>query len=268
MDAFDTYMRPVRVWYQAPNPDMNVRTIAYFSAEFGLHESLPIYSGGLGILAGDHCKTGQRSGAAVRRRGLPLSAGLFPAADRRRRPPGGDLREARLRRGAGETGARTATAAQSSISVDLPGRTIYAKVWRIQVGRIPLFLMDTDVERNAPADRELSARLYGGDVQMRISQEVVLGIGGVRALRALGYQPAVWHMNEGHAAFLQLERMREMCEDRGMPFEQALWAVRGNALFTTHTPVPAGNDAFPFDLMDRFFGDLLGRSWGSIATRF
>jgi starch phosphorylase len=122
------------------------------------------------------------------------------------------------------------------------------------VGRIPVFLMDTDVAENAPGDRELSARLYGGDVQMRISQEVVLGIGGVRALRALGYQPDVWHMNEGHAAFLQLERLREYVQDRGMPFEEAVWAIRGNSLFTTHTPVPAGNDAFNFDLMERFFG--------------
>ena len=119
--------------------------------------------------------------------------------------------------------------------------------------------MDTDVEQNAPGDRELSARLYGGDVQIRISQEVVLGIGGVRALRALGIDPHVWHMNEGHAAFLQLERIRELVEDERLAFDAALWAARSNALFTTHTPVPAGNDAFGFDLMDRFFGDYWGR---------
>ena len=127
------------------------------------------------------------------------------------------------------------------------------------MGRIPLYLMDTNVEQNAPADRELSARLYGGDQQMRVSQEVMLGIGGVRVLRALGLQPSVWHMNEGHAAFLQLERMRELVEDAGLPLDAALWAVRSNALFTTHTPVPAGNDSFPFELMDRFFSNYWGR---------
>ena len=143
--------------------------------------------------------------------------------------------------------------------MDLPGRKVYAKVWRIQVGRVPMYLMDTDVEQNAPGDRELSARLYGGDQQMRVSQEIVLGIGGVRALRALGLQPTVWHMNEGHAAFLQLERIRENVENAGLSFSAALWAGRSNALFTTHTPVPAGNDSFPFELMDRFFSDYWGR---------
>ncbi len=146
-----------------------------------------------------------------------------------------------------------------TVCVDLPGRSVYAMVWRIQVGRVPVYLMDTDVEQNAPADRELSARLYGGDQQMRISQEVILGIGGVRVLRALGLKPATWHMNEGHAAFLQLERMREYVQEQGLPFDAALWSVRANALFTTHTPVPAGNDAFPFELMDRYFGDYWGK---------
>ena len=255
MDAFDTYMRPVRVWYQAPNPDMNVRTIAYFSAEFGLHESLPIYSGGLGILAGDHCKQASDLGLPFVGVGF-----LYPQGYFRQQIDANGRQEAIYEKlDFSEVPAKPAlngNGRELTISVDLPGRTIYAKVWRFQVGRIPIFLMDTDVERNAPADRELSARLYGGDVQMRISQELVLGIGGVRALRALGYQPDAWHMNEGHAAFLQLERLREYIEDKGMPFEQALWAIRGNSLFTTHTPVPAGNDAFNFDLMDRFFGDF------------
>ena len=255
MDAFDTYMRPVRVWYQAPNPDMNVRTIAYFSAEFGLHESLPIYSGGLGILAGDHCKQASDLGLPFVGVGF-----LYPQGYFRQQIDANGRQEAIYEKlDFSEVPAKptlNGDGRELTISVDLPGRTIYAKVWRFQVGRIPIFLMDTDVERNAPADRELSARLYGGDVQMRISQEVVWGIGGVRALRALGYQPDAWHMNEGHAAFLQLERLREYIEDKGMPFEQALWAIRGNSLFTTHTPVPAGNDAFNFDLMDRFFGDF------------
>src|SRR5690606_10325320 len=118
------------------------------------------------------------------------------------------------------------------IHVDLPGRTVYAKIWRIQVGRIPLYLMDTDVEHNAPQDRELSARLYGGDNEMRISQEFVLGIGGVRALRALGYAPTVWHMNEGHSAFLNLERIRELVQNQGLKFDDAVEVVRAGSIFT------------------------------------
>ncbi len=141
------------------------------------------------------------------------------------------------------------------ISVDLPGRKVYAKVWRIQVGRIPLYLMDTDVEPNTPDDRVLSARLYGGDHEMRIAQEIMLGIGGVRALRALGLDPMVWHMNEGHAAFLALERCRELVQGMDIGFEVAREIAAANAIFTTHTPVAAGNDAFNFELVDTYFGD-------------
>ena len=130
------------------------------------------------------------------------------------------------------------------ISVLLPGRMVYAKVWRVQVGRVPLYLMDTDVEPNAPTDRTLSARLYGGDHEMRIAQEIMLGIGGVRALRALGIDAKVWHMNEGHAAFLQLERCRELINGLDVPFDVAQEIAAANAIFTTHTPVAAGNDAF------------------------
>ena len=145
------------------------------------------------------------------------------------------------------------------ISVQLPGRDVYAKVWRLQIGRIPLYLMDTDVPQNDPADRELSARLYGGDMEMRVAQEVVLGIGGVRALRALGIHPTVFHMNEGHAAFLSLERVRELVQEQQLSFFQAQQVVAASSVFTTHTPVPAGNDAFPFDMMDRFFRGFWGQ---------
>jgi starch phosphorylase len=144
------------------------------------------------------------------------------------------------------------------IQVELPGRRIHAKVWKIQVGRIPLYLMDTDVPPNAPSDRELSARLYGGDREMRISQEIVLGIGGVRALRALGISPAAWHINEGHAAFMNLERCRELVA-QGFSFNEAREAVAANSLFTTHTPVPAGNDTFSYDLVDKYFGSYWGQ---------
>ncbi|MCX7669282.1 MAG: alpha-glucan family phosphorylase, partial [Anaerolineae bacterium] len=193
MDAFDAYMRPVRTWYDSLTDRPNVRTIAYFSAEFGLHESLPIYSGGLGILAGDHCKEASDLGLPFVGMGF-----LYPQGYFRQQIDANGRQEAIYEKlDFSEVPVRPALDPQGRevmISVELPGRTIYARVWRIQVGRVPVFLMDTDVERNAPADRELSARLYGGDVQMRISQEVVLGFGGVRALRALGYRPDVWHM--------------------------------------------------------------------------
>ncbi|HEX6123727.1 MAG TPA: alpha-glucan family phosphorylase, partial [Ktedonobacterales bacterium] len=140
------------------------------------------------------------------------------------------------------------------IGVELPGRTVYAKVWRIQVGRVPLFLMDTDVEPNAPEDRTLSARLYGGDHEMRIAQEIVLGIGGVRALRALAIDANVWHMNEGHSAFLGLERCRELVHGLDCDFEVARRIAAANAIFTTHTPVAAGNDVFNYELVERYFG--------------
>lgn len=256
MAAFDAYMHPEpgTTWYAQRRSEPTDLCIAYFSAEFGLHESLPIYSGGLGILSGDHCKTASDLG-------LPFVAVgfLYPQGYFQQRIDADGRQEAIYEKlNFAEVPAQPAVndaGEQVLIHVNLPGRTVYAKVWRIQVGRVPIYLMDTDVEQNAPGDRELSARLYGGDVQMRISQEVVLGIGGVRALRGLGLHPTVWHMNEGHAAFLQLERVRELVQNDQLPFEAALWCVRSNALFTTHTPVPAGNDAFGYELMDRFFSD-------------
>jgi glycogen phosphorylase len=260
MAAFDAYMRPESgtTWWSRQHGDLGDRLIAYFSAEFGLHESLPIYSGGLGILAGDHCKTASDLGLPFVGVGFLYPQGYFQQridADGRQQAGYEKLNFAEVP----ATPALGPDGKQVVIHVDLPGRRIYAKVWCIQVGRIPIYLMDTDVEQNAPSDRELSARLYGGDHQMRISQEFVLGIGGVRALRALGLHPSVWHMNEGHAAFLQLERIREYVEDQGLPFDVALWSVRADSLFTTHTPVPAGNDSFAFDLMDRFFGEFWPR---------
>jgi len=260
MAQFDAYMHPAAgsMWYERSHPDPRETLIAYFSAEFGLHEALPIYSGGLGILAGDHCKTASDLGLPFVGVGFLYPQGYFEQridADGRQQALYEKLDFAEVP----ATPALGLDGKQVVISVDLPGRKVFAKVWRIQVGRVPIYLMDTDVEQNAPGDRELSARLYGGDQQIRISQEIVLGIGGVRALRALGLQPTVWHMNEGHAAFLQLERIRECVQDAGLSFPAALWATRSNALFTTHTPVPAGNDAFSFDLMDRFFADYWGR---------
>ncbi|GIV98069.1 MAG: alpha-1,4 glucan phosphorylase [Herpetosiphonaceae bacterium] len=251
MIAFDRYMNATDTWFRRNHPDKADQVIAYFSAEFGLHEALPIYSGGLGILSGDHCKEASDLGLPFVGVGFLYPQGYF----RQYITPEG-VQEAVYDRlnfpdlpavpGVGPDGREVL------VGVELPGRTVYAKVWRIQVGRIPLFLLDTDVEQNAPQDRELSARLYGGDQRIRISQEMMLGIGGVRALRAIGVHPSVWHMNEGHSAFLGLERLREFVV-QGRPFDKAVEEVRNSTVFTTHTPVAAGHDAFPFHMMDEFF---------------
>ncbi len=258
ISAFDDYMNEKRPWFAQAHPELQGQTIAYFSMEFGLHESLPIYSGGLGILSGDHCKEASDLG-------LPLvGVGfLYPQGYFSQRLNADGIQEASYNKlhfsEVSATPAVGPDGAEVVISVDLPGRKVYAKVWKLQVGRIPLYLMDTDVEPNAPNDRVLAAHLYGGDQEMRVSQEVMLGIGGVRALRALGLKPAVWHLNEGHAAFLGLERIRELVAEQGLTFNEAREAVAANSIFTTHTPVPAGNDAFNLDLIDRFFSSYWGQ---------
>ncbi len=259
LEDFDRYMHPraEETWFSRTYPEFADRTIAYFSAEFGLHESLPIYSGGLGILSGDHCKEASDLGLPFVGVGFLYPQGYFRQAVTR-----DGIQEAFYDKlHFSEAPAIPAVGPDGNevmISVDLPGRRIHAKVWKLQVGRIPLYLMDTDVAPNAPHDRELSARLYGGDREMRISQEIVLGIGGVRALRALGISPAAWHLNEGHAAFLNLERCRELVAS-GLSFNEAREAVAANSLFTTHTPVPAGNDTFSYDLIDKYFGSYWGQ---------
>lgn len=248
---FDREMQDGRSWFHVNYPEHVDKTIAYFSFEFGLHSSLPIYSGGLGILSGDHAKEASDLGLPFVGIGFMYPQGYF----RQRVPSHGwqeavyqqlDMSQAPVRPVYDGNGN------EIRVSVNLAGRLVYARVWHVQVGRNPLYLMDTDVNENDPWDRELSARLYSGDSEMRIRQEIMLGIGGVRVLRALGIQPSVWHMNEGHSAFLTLECIREKVAE-GMSFEQAREEVRAHSVFTTHTPVPAGHDAFGFHLIDQYF---------------
>ena len=257
---FDAYMHPADAWFARTYPAHKDDVIAYFSAEFGLHEALPIYSGGLGILAGDHLKSASDLGLPFVGVGFLYPQGYFT-----QRITEAGIQEASYTRldfaDLPATPALDRNGNEVLVNVQLPGRNVYARVWRLQIGRIPIFLMDTDVELNAPADRELSARLYGGDMEVRVAQEVVLGIGGVRALRALDIHPAVFHMNAGHAAFLSLERVRELVQEQNLGFFSAQQAVAASGVFTTHTPVPAGNDAFPFDLIDKFFRGF----WGSMG---
>jgi starch phosphorylase len=252
--TFDEYMAGEETWFERAYPQYqrDSMLIAYFSAEFGLHESLPIYSGGLGILSGDHCKSASDLNLPFVGVGFLYPQGYFQqriTADGRQEAVYNKLylNEVPARPALDENGQPV------MVQVELPGRTVSAQVWTIQVGRIRLLMLDTDVDPNAPSDRELAARLYGGNEEMRISQEIILGIGGVRALRKLGYQPTVWHMNEGHSAFLVLERVRQLVHEQGLSFLQASEVIRASSVFTTHTPVAAGHDAFHFELVERYF---------------
>jgi starch phosphorylase len=249
--AFDDYMEQRTTWFARKHPEMADSLIAYFSPEFGLHQSLPIYSGGLGILAGDHCKESSDLGVPLVGMGFLYPQGYFHqriSADgwQQAKYEPFSVSDAPIRPAVLPDGQRVV------VQVPVDGRTIDVRVWQVDVGRVSLYLMDTDVESNAPWDRELSARLYGGDQENRILQEIVLGIGGVRVLHALGLRPTVFHANEGHAAFLMLERLRDYREG-GLSFEDAIEAVRASTVFTTHTPVPAGHDTFPFTMMEKYF---------------
>jgi glycogen phosphorylase len=257
--SFDAYMSDTQTWWQRSYGSDHSGTIAYFSAEFGLHESLPIYSGGLGVLSGDHVKEASDLGLPFVCVGFIYPQGYF----RQRLDPSGWQNAEYTKVNFADIPARPAFTKDGQevvVEVELPGRTIYAKAYTIQVGRVQLVLLDTDIHPNSPQDRELSARLYGGDHEIRISQEIVLGIGGVRALRELGIAPTVWHMNEGHSAFLVLELAREQVR-AGQSFDKAAEVIRRHAIFTTHTPVPAGNDAFAYDLIEKYFW----RYWGELG---
>ncbi len=229
-------------WFAQAYPESTDHVVAYFCAEFGFHSSVPIYSGGLGVLAGDHCKTASDLGVPLVGVGIMYREGYF---DQRVGPDGWqqdsndrvDLAVTPLTPVAGVDGHEHLTSVQSE------GRTVFIKVWRLQVGRVPVYLLDTDLPENDAADRLLLSRLYAGGAEHRLRQEWLLGVGGVRVLRALGIAPAAWHANEGHAGFMLLERVRELT-DAGVAFEEAIAEVRSTTTFTTHTPVPAGHDMF------------------------
>ena len=234
-------------------------TIAYFSAEFALHQSLPIYAGGLGVLAGDHCKEASDLGLPLIGIGFMYPQGYF----HQRVSPEGWQQESYERLDWADAPiepAVTADGATCIVPVPLGNRSVLVQIWRVRLGRVKLYLLDTDLEENAPWDRELSARLYGGDRETSVQQEIVLGVGGVRALKALGSTPAVWHLNEGHAAFVVLQRIRDLIE-AGHSFDSALQEVRRTTVFTTHTPVAAGHDAFPFNLVETH----LAGCWGTLG---
>jgi len=247
-------------WCAEKYPELTGHSIAYFSAEFALHQSLPIYAGGLGVLAGDHCKEASDLGVPLIGIGFMYPQGYFHqhiTADGWQE----EIYEKLNWADAPIEPATTPDGQPCITAVPLGDRTVLVAVWRVRLGRVKLYLLDTDLEENAPWDRSLSARLYGGDRETRVQQEIILGIGGVRALRALGSNPSVWHLNEGHAGFVVLQRIREFVE-QGMSFDDALEEVRRTTVFTTHTPVPAGHDAFNFQLVERH----LTGAWGSLGA--
>ena len=255
---FDLYMNQTDTWTHRTHPELTARPIAYFSMEFGLHETLPIYSGGLGVLAGDHLKEASDLGLPLTGIGFMYAEGYF---SQRISDDGWqealnnmlDFRNLPALPVLDDSGNRM------TVDVEFPDRIVTLGLWEILVGRVPLYLLDSNLDPNTEYDKQLTARLYWSDLDRRVMQELLLGVGGVRALRALGYNPSVWHMNEGHAAFLILERARELVA-AGHSFEAAMEKTRGQNVFTTHTPVAAGNDEFPLWLIEKY----LAAVWPSL----
>ncbi len=254
--GFDAYQREAR--HNTPGTDLEPGDlVAYFCAEYGFHESFPNYSGGLGVLAGDHCKTASDLGLEFVAVGLLYRQGYFHQmldgdgnqVPEYRESSSDDLAVALALGGDGEP---------VKVRVRLAAREVVAQVWRATVGRVNVYLLDTNVAENSEADRAITHKLYGGDREMRLQQEMILGIGGIKALRALGLAPTVWHMNEGHAAFLAIELLAELVS-RGLGYRAAREAVAASVVFTTHTPVAAGHDAFPAELVLRYFEDYVLR---------
>jgi starch phosphorylase len=262
MREFDEYMNSDQTWYRVNFPKDKNKTIAYFSAEFGFHESLPIYSGGLGVLAGDHLKSASDLGLPL----VGVSLFYHQTYFTQQIDAHGNQIALYIPQNGYDLPLTKVTQKDGSdlvVSVPVGNRDVKFIVWRAQIGRIPAFLLDANIAENPPEDRMITARLYGGDEEMRISQEILLGMGGVRALRAMGIDAQAWHMNEGHSVFLALERIRQLVQERKLSFYEALEAVAANTIFTTHTPVPAGNDAFPLHFVEKFFQ----RYWESVGIR-
>ena len=249
------YMSTTPQWGRTHAGVLGARPTAYFSAEFGIHESVPIYSGGLGVLSGDHIKSASGLGVPLVAIGLFYDQGYF----RQRLDGDGYQCEEYVNTRVENLPMEPALSPKGEpivVEIETRSGNLKAKVWLVNVGRVALYLLDCDVEGNSPEDRELTSRLYGGDTRTRIRQELVLGVGGVRALRALGISPGVYHLNEGHSAFAPLEVIRERMELDGVEFDEALRNVAQQSVFTTHTPVPAGHDRFDAGLIEEHLGPL------------
>ena len=255
VNHFNSYMQTKETWFSKNYPNNANDLIAYFSAEYGIDEIIPIYSGGLGILSGDHLKSASDLGLPFVAVGLLYKNGYFNQkidgyGTQKTEYTNIDLDNLPILPVKDENGE------DLIIDVDFPDRKLYLKIWKIVVGRISLYLMDSEIDKNIAEDRVVTLRLYGGDQEMRIRQEIVLGMAGIKLLKRLGLKPSVYHMNEGHSAFLTLEVIKDAMEEKQVSFEVAKSMCSAKTVFTTHTPVPAGNDIFPIELMDKYFSNF------------
>ena len=260
MDEFNAYM--------SLKSERTEPSVGYFCMEYGLDTSLKIYSGGLGILAGDYLKETSDMNVNLTAVGLLYRYGYFTQKLTAQGNQVSEYEPQDFLRIPAEP-VIGADGNWLTVSIDFPGRILKARIWKVAVGRTDLYLLDTDYEANAPEDRQITHQLYGGDWENRLKQEILLGIGGVRTLRALGLNPSIYHYNEGHAAFAGLERLREYMQQSGLDFYQAMELVRTSGLFTTHTPVPAGHDAFEADMLGRYFGNYIasfGLPWDILMS--
>ena len=255
---FDGYMNSKNTWFAKKYPEEKNDLIAYFSAEYGIDETMPIYSGGLGILSGDHLKSASDLGIPLVAVGLLYKNGYFNQkingyGDQETEYKNIDLYDLPI------TPVKDSKGEDLTIYVKFPKRKLYLKVWQVNVGRVTLYLLDSDIDKNNEEDRDVTLRLYGGDQEMRIRQEIVLGMAGVNLLKTLELNPTVYHMNEGHSAFLTLEIIKNIIKEKQVSFEVAKDIASSKTVFTTHTPVPAGNDIFPLDLVKKYFKDFWPR---------
>ena len=258
VDDFDGYMNSKNTWFNQKYPDNRNDLIAYFSAEYGLDQTIGIYSGGLGILSGDHLKSASDLGIPLVAVGLLYKNGYFNQIIDRYGMQHPEYRDLDLY-DLPINPVKDLDGNDLMLYIKFPKRRIYLKVWEINVGRVKLYLMDSDIDVNNEEDRDTTARLYGGDQEMRIRQEIILGMGGVSLLRRLGLNPTVYHMNEGHSAFLNLELIKNTIKEKQVSFEVAKDIASSKTVFTTHTPVPAGNDIFPIGLVEKYFKDFWPR---------
>ena len=258
VENFENYMNSKNTWFSKTYPENTNDLIAYFSAEYGLDQILSIYSGGLGILSGDHLKSSSDLGIPLVAVGLLYKNGYFHQKIDRQGNQETEYRRLDVEK-LPVIPVKDEDDNDLIIHLKFPKRRLYLKVWQINVGRVKLYLMDSDIEENHPEYRDITTTLYGGDQEMRISQEIVLGMGGVRLLKTLGLKPTLYHMNEGHSSFLIFELIKNTIKEKELSFEMARDIVSSQTVFTTHTPVPAGNDIFPTTLVEKYFKDYWDR---------
>ena len=254
VENFEDYMKSKNNWFEKKYPDNKNDVIAYFSAEYGLDQTLAIYSGGLGILSGDHLKSASDLGVPLVAIGLLYKKGYF-----NQKINGNGIQETEYNDIDIENlpieSVKDSEGKDVLVALHFPKKKLYLKAWKVNVGRVELYLLDSDIEANIPEYREITKTLYGGDREMRIQQEIILGQGGVAMLKALGYNPTIYHMNEGHSSFLILELIYNLMKEKQVSFQIARDIVASKTVFTTHTPVPAGNDIFTLSLVEKYFKD-------------